>query len=124
MLVVAGFGAFGISALANPVGDDVHLFGFDLFGPCPYKERTGNLCGSCGMTRSWVWAARGDLERAFGYNPAGTLLFGALILWGVVGAARLIARRPRLLRVPWRVTAALWVGWVLLVGVLYVVRMG
>lgn len=122
LLLIAGAGAFSISWLATPVGEDVHLFGYDMFEPCPWKERTGDLCGSCGMTRSWVWMARGELQRSLGYNPAGTLLFLGLVAGGLVGAMRLVTRRPRLLRLPWKVTAAVWVGWAVLVGVLFFLR--
>lgn len=112
------------AAVCTPVGEDVWLFGFDLFGPCPSFELTGRPCSSCGMTRSWVWSARGELSRAWGYNPIGTALFFMLTSAGAVGAVRLLARRPKLFALPWSVVALGWGAWLLAWVALAIQRAG
>lgn len=110
-LFLTGLVAVAVSAAATPVGEDVHLFGWDLFGVCEWQQATGRPCASCGMTRSWVWAVRGEMSRAWSYNPAGLLLFLTLGWGGLVGGLRLGWRRPGLLAVPWRPLGFAWGLW-------------
>jgi hypothetical protein len=109
--MVTGALAVVAASVCAPVGDDVHLFGVDLFGPCATREATGLPCASCGMTRSWVWAARGEFRRAFAYHPAGALLFLVLAWGGLLGLVRLVLRRPTWMRLPWRVFAVMVGAW-------------
>jgi len=96
--------------LVHPVeGESLAIFGIPLDGGCSFRERTGMPCAQCGMTRSWVWAARGHLPRAFAYNPGGASLFVWILVAGVLGGVRLVCRNARLLVVDWRLLA----GWVL-----------
>lgn len=71
----------------------VTLFGRELHWGCSFKQAFGIPCPNCGLTRGVVFTLHGELERAFGMNPAGPLLvFGALLL----GAALLfVALAPR-----------------------------
>lgn len=100
----------------------VTLFGSPVFPTCAVLERTGAPCGQCGMTRSWVWAARGELATAWRYNPAGLLAWVWLVASGAVGAARLARRQPQLLR--WRPAALALaaVGWAAVYLVAYELR--
>ena len=41
---------------------------------CALQERTGYPCPTCGMTRAWGRAVRGDFVKAFQANIAGTIL--------------------------------------------------
>lgn len=88
---------------------------------CLMIQQTGLPCPQCGMTRSWVFGARGDVLAAWRYNPAGITLWLWINAGGLVGAARLIARSGRRFPVP----TALLFGWTLvwLVG-LYGVGFG
>lgn len=74
---------------------------------CAFLQATGLPCPQCGMTRSFVWAARGAFGTAWAHNPAGFTLFLWLQAGGVVGLARLVRRDPAALRLPWQVL----VGW-------------
>lgn len=49
----------------------------------------GQPCPGCGLTRSFVATARGDLERAAAWNPTGPLLFAVLALLTTLHALRL-----------------------------------
>ena len=41
---------------------------------CALQERTGYPCPTCGMTRAWGQAVRGDFVKSFRANFAGTIL--------------------------------------------------
>ncbi len=83
-----------------PGVEQLYLAGFEFGGPCAFRDQVGVPCPSCGMTRSWVWAARGHLITAFTYNPAGASLFLWLVGGGVLGSLRLIRRKGDLLQIP------------------------
>ena len=63
------------------------------------------------MTRSWVFAARGQLLTSITYNAAGTGIFIWLIGSGLIGAIRLIARKPKALKIPDNILITLLVAW-------------
>lgn len=102
------------ASLALVPGEDLEFVYFRngmRFGDtCLFLAQTGYPCPQCGMTRSFVYAVRGDLVASFLYSPGGLGLF----LWsqfaGVLGLARLAKRDPRSLQLPWQVIA----GWSIL----------
>jgi hypothetical protein len=49
----------------------VPLFNKPLPGTCTFKRITGFGCPGCGLTRSFVCLARGDVVRAWHFNPIG-----------------------------------------------------
>ncbi|MCL2699370.1 MAG: DUF2752 domain-containing protein [Defluviitaleaceae bacterium] len=53
--------AVGVLALAAE-----RLFFINI---CPVYSLIGIPCPSCGMTRAWISALRGDLRMALGYHP-------------------------------------------------------
>ncbi|GAB3112557.1 hypothetical protein GCM10027055_15760 [Janibacter alkaliphilus] len=61
---------------------------------CLLQMTTGLPCPGCGMTRSWVHLAHGDISGAFAYNAFGPLVMAATV--AVVGytAWALLRRRP------------------------------
>lgn len=88
-----------------PGVEQLYLAGYEWGGACLFREQVGIPCPACGMTRSWVWAARGALPTAFTYNAAGASLFLWLVGSGALGSLRLIRRDGQLLKVPiWWVT--------------------
>lgn len=111
-MFLLGAGAFVAALLFNPGADEwTYFFGRRFGGGCGFLEATGLPCPSCGMTRSWVWLARGHVFKALSYNPAGALLLGSLMWMGVVGAVRLITRDPKKLTHPIQLVGGLLIVW-------------
>lgn len=85
---------------------------------CPVHWLTGIPCPGCGMTRSFVAIARGQLPTALDYHPLGPLLFGGFLVWALQGAialktgyrVNLVVARPWRRRIQ-RVVMAMVIGW-------------
>ncbi len=60
---------------------------------CPLRALTGLPCPGCGLTRSWVFAAHGDLASAFGFNAFGPVFFAVLLVAALVAGWTLISGR-------------------------------
>ncbi len=58
----------------------VPLLGVAIPELCGFRRFFGIACPGCGITRSFILASRCELARAWTMNPAGTLLFGSLVL--------------------------------------------
>lgn len=108
-LLTLGIGAFGAALLLSPGADEFcYLPDGTQFGEtCAFITVTGQPCPQCGMTRSWVYGARGMFVTAFWYNPAGLALFLWIQVGALIGAARLVVRDPKRFVAPWRFN----VGW-------------
>jgi Protein of unknown function (DUF2752) len=97
LLVVAAAGLAGLLILARMLEPDPRGFGTHVqlgLRPCAFLTATGRLCPSCGMTTSYAWLARGQIDRSWKANPAGciyALLSVPLIFWMVSSA---IANQP------------------------------
>ncbi|WP_370893491.1 DUF2752 domain-containing protein [Janibacter sp. GXQ6167] len=63
-------------------------------GWCVFRAATGLPCPGCGLTRSWVHLANGDVGTAFAYNAFGPIMM--LLAAGIVGyvVVALVRRRP------------------------------
>ena len=110
--VVGGLAAATASRLVSPiVGDPDHLalFGHILPLSCQFRQTTGLPCASCGMTRSWVWLARGEVAKSFQYNAAGASLLVLVLIVGL-GCAWTLAGRT-LPRRTWMLGAVVGVAW-------------
>jgi hypothetical protein len=72
--------------------------------PCAFRATTGRPCPTCGMTTSFAWFVRGDLARAWGANPAGSVLASTslvlLIPWLLLVSARARSWPFRTLELP------------------------
>ncbi|HHO53714.1 MAG TPA: DUF2752 domain-containing protein [Deltaproteobacteria bacterium] len=114
-LLLAGIFALSASLLLHPGPDEfVYFPNGQRFGDtCAFIVVTGSPCPQCGMTRSWVYAARGQLWTSFLYNPAGLALFGWIMVGALIGAVRLIRRDPEALRPPWQLNVAWAVFWLI-----------
>ncbi|MEQ1567590.1 MAG: DUF2752 domain-containing protein [Myxococcota bacterium] len=115
---LVGVGALALAAsLVLSPGDDprwVYLPDGTRFGEtCAFLAATGLPCPQCGMTRSWVFAARGHLIDSFLYSPGGLGLFLWSQVAGVFGAIRLALRRPHTLELPWQVFVGWCVAWMI-----------
>ncbi|WP_312870552.1 DUF2752 domain-containing protein [Gordonia asplenii] len=66
-------------------------------GFCPFREMTGWPCPACGLTRSFVMLAHGDVARAFSFNLFGPVFFVVGLAATIVAGWSLVARRPAVL---------------------------
>ena len=93
-VVIAGI---GLSLCFQPARTADHLlfFGEPVPSTCTMKSTFGVPCWSCGMTRSFAYGVRFRLVESWGFNPAGTLLLGYLVLhglyrcWTITGGRRI-----------------------------------
>jgi hypothetical protein len=114
LLVVIAVAALTVARIWGPgPGEQTLLWGHEWGAPCAFKVQTGHPCPQCGMTRSWVYAARLQVWRSFLYNPAGATLWWWMMFGGVLGAVRLITRNPRALLVPDRLMTGFALTWIL-----------
>jgi hypothetical protein len=113
LLVIGG----GLALLAAA------LLPLDLIGKfhtCMFRHITGYPCMSCGMTRTFLLMAHGDISGAWHMSPLGVPLFLALVAAVGWGAACLVTGKRLLLRLPWRWVGA---GFALLVLVNWIYRL-
>jgi hypothetical protein len=100
---------FGLSLLLRvDARGDVTLPLVDLPLPpsCSFRLLTGHNCAGCGLTRCFVCLVRGEVTRAWNFNPAGLLVF-ALVM------AQIPYRMAQLFRIrrglaPWRFPGTPW----------------
>jgi hypothetical protein len=127
-LVLVAAVSLGLSLLLRPGLDPRWVYlpnGLRFGDTCAFLAVTGLPCPQCGMTRSWVWAARGHFVASFLYSPGGLGLFLWTQVAGVLGLIRLVRRDPDAVRPPWE-----WVvGWtafwmVALYALPYALRLG
>ncbi len=123
VLVLAMVGVVLASLLVHPVDGTEQLFaGSTPFGEgCAFYNEYGFGCMGCGMTRSWVYAVRGDVFTALSYNAAGASLFYGIVAGGVLSAFRLL-RRKYVMRIPWSVLIGGASGWGLIWVGLFLLR--
>lgn len=82
---------------------------------CSWRRYFGVDCPGCGLTRSFICLAHGDVARAWGYNPAGLMLFTGMLFqfpyrgMQLARRARGLADRPAPTR--------LWIVWTVLLVV-------
>jgi hypothetical protein len=96
----------GASAWLTPAGDQVMLpGGGSLGGMCWFRELVHLDCPFCGMTRSFVALAHGDVAAAFRFHPAGPLLFTAMAVALVALVTVFVRRGQPLVERPRFVTA-------------------
>jgi hypothetical protein len=96
-LGLAGLAAaqLGASAWLVPAGDQVVLpSGASLGGLCWFRSVFDLDCPFCGMTRSFVALAHGDIAASVRFHPAGPLLFVAMAIF-LAGAVTVAIRRGR-----------------------------
>ncbi len=112
--VLVGVTIWAFALLLQPGPDEfTYLWGERLGGPCLFREWTGTACPQCGMTRSFVWAARGALAKAWHYSPGGLTLFLAVEIMALTHLFRWTRRRPDAMRLSQRTWILLTLGWVI-----------
>lgn len=100
--------------LSNDGDSRVALFGMALPEICWSRRWLGWECPGCGLTRSFVALAHGDVARAWQFKPVGVLLFAFVVaqvpyrlvqLWrGAQGREELQLRGMQF--VPWLIAVA------------------
>jgi hypothetical protein len=95
---LAGVGLLGTLVLAAQLQPDPRGWGtHEQLGlpPCTLLLVAGMRCPACGMTTSWAYAARGQLDDALRTHAGGTLLAIAALLTAVFAlAAAALGRWP------------------------------
>lgn len=87
----------GGAALLVPHGDAVAWPGGAPMGvSCMSRAFLDVDCPFCGMTRSFVALAHGNVRAAFGFHAAGPLLFAAMVVFLIAALAVAIRRAPPL----------------------------
>lgn len=99
LVLAGGLGVLG-ATMAMPVFWDQ---GISPIPACIFHTITGQPCPFCGATRSFVWAAHGQLGAAFQVFPIGPFMLLALVVavgysaWAVATGRRLrVSLSPRL----------------------------
>jgi hypothetical protein len=81
ILLVLAVAALGLSAILQVEGGTsvvVPLVQVQLPEMCQLRRTLGLPCPGCGLTRSFISLAHGDLSAAVQFNPAGPMLFALL----------------------------------------------
>lgn len=103
---IAGVGvtALAVAALLSPA---TVAAGPEL---CPFRRMTGLPCPGCGLTRSWVALAHGDLGSAVAFNLFGPVFMAAAVIVTVAAVWVVIRGRPVVDRLSRAVTHPLTFG--------------
>ncbi len=114
----------GAAVVLSPAGDQVALpDGSPLRGMCLVHAVLPIECPFCGMTRSFVALAHGDLAAALKFHPAGPLLFAAMLVFLAVVVGITIRRsRPLVERRRFLIAFEAVALFCLVVGVFKMVR--
>lgn len=87
VVLLAMSGAIVLAAFVLQPGDDlVTLFGHPIPMTCGFRRVTGYGCPGCGLTRSFVYMAHGQVLAAFRMHPIGPPFFAfmaAQVPWQV-----------------------------------------
>jgi hypothetical protein len=89
LLSVCALGV-GLAFILAPGAERVALAGFEIPEICFWKRVLGMGCPGCGLTRSWVYLAHGDIWTAVSMNAAGPLLFTVAVVQIPVTGLRLL----------------------------------
>lgn len=116
MLFIGVSATFAAFAFAPSNHEWVYIAGYRFGEECASYTVFQAPCPQCGMTRSWVNAARGNLTAAVRYNVAGVLMLLWLQAMGVLGAYRLIRRDNNALTLPFSWVASAGIAWLLIYG--------
>lgn len=81
---------------------------------CSFPATTGYPCPSCGMTRAMVAMTRGDIVTAVRLHPFSVMLFAAIVIVAIFGAAEALTGRDLLTKL----RPGVWWIWIGLAGML------
>lgn len=86
---------FTLSCVSSPIVSS-YLLGYTpahLPWKCPILSLTGIPCPSCGMTRSFVAIARGNIPDSLSYHGLGIFIFISFILMALHLSIEVVTRR-------------------------------
>ena len=87
----------------------------DLPSVCAFRRVTGLPCPGCGLTRSWVLTAHGQLRPAVSRHPFGPATFAAALLVVLRGPRAMpTSQLPVASGRALSGLAAVWLGWAVL----------
>ncbi len=93
LLLLIQLAALGVVMQADRSG--VRVFGRETSAACAFRRAYGIPCPNCGMMRSVVLFAHGDVREALWMNPAGPLFdLGLLAAGALLLAIGVLRRRP------------------------------
>lgn len=69
--------AIALSFILSADTEGAALFGWELPPLCVFSNLFGRDCPGCGLTRSWVMAAHGDVRGAFEMHLLGPVMWVA-----------------------------------------------
>lgn len=72
-------GVVGMALLLAPSTEALSFFGVEVPVLCTFRRLTGVGCPGCGLTRSFVFLAHGQLQAALQMNLLGPPLFGFVL---------------------------------------------
>tara|TARA_B100000902_G_scaffold12252_1_gene14881 strand:+ start:12891 stop:13361 length:471 start_codon:yes stop_codon:yes gene_type:complete len=55
--------------------ESIYFFNKQLNYSCQFKKIKNIECGSCGLSRSWVFLSRGEIKKSYFYNNNGVITF-------------------------------------------------
>lgn len=80
ILTAAAVVLFAAAVLQVRGETQVALLGVALPESCAWRRLMGLNCPGCGLTRSFVSLAHGEVSRAWHFHPLGPLLFGVVAM--------------------------------------------
>lgn len=69
-----------VAAVMSTTPQVVSIFGWEIPELCSWRRWFGIECFGCGMTRSFVFMAHGDIVSAFQMNKLGPVLFSGVAI--------------------------------------------
>jgi Protein of unknown function (DUF2752) len=94
-VAVLAIGQLVASAWLVPTGDRIAFPGGAELGDLCWFHATFHLpCPLCGMTRSFVAFAHGDVAAALRFHPGGPLLFTAMLAFAVAATIAWLRHTP------------------------------
>jgi hypothetical protein len=81
------------AAALTPGEEAVSWLGWDVPVVCGFRRLTGHPCPGCGLTRSLVFLAHGEVASSFQAHPLGPLVFAFVAAQLPLQGRRLLALR-------------------------------
>ncbi len=94
LIALGLFFALFISYISTIDNNKIILFDNQFSYQCSYKQKTGQDCGSCGLSRSWVSLAKFNISEGKKYNNNGFITFYSAHIY-IIGYIFIYFRKKR-----------------------------